>query len=122
MKLDYTDCPMCGKFLKVRDPWSYAGVMCGNQEEIILARAAGKPVPEYHQFYSETMKTYTRVVVEFQLTPTRIVRFIRFSDTDYTTIYDRDGKLILRIPLELEPDFPDLTKLKQKLLTYINFS
>lgn len=125
MKFDYDDCPICGKRLEYCS--FYPGGEdrgCNNEKEIIFAKAGRKEIPEYHYFSidSKLSGVGSKLLIQVPLSPGKIIRFVRYENTDFTSIYDRFGRSILRIPQVIEPDFPDLTKLKNKLRTYINFS
>lgn len=124
MKFEYDNCPICGKRLEYSSFYSEGGYRsCNNEKEIIFAKAGRKEIPKYHYFSIEKLSGVgNKLLIQVPLSPEKIIRFVRYENTDFTSIYDRSGKLILRIPQVIEPDFPDLTKLTNKLRTYINFS
>jgi hypothetical protein len=130
MNNSYDTCPFCGKALEMNNK-EYGSTdvtyACNNEKEIIFAKAARGYLPEYHSFsYTSSYQGFpgkaTRWMIQFSLSPKRIVRLIRHADRESSTITDRFGRGIFVVAHPLEPDFPDLTKLKNKIRTYFTFS
>ena len=128
MKDMYYECPICGGELDNSSEFSVDQTVvfnCDNEKEIILAKARREPIPEYHAFsYNRRMLTgvTTRWMLRFSLSPKKSIRMIRRFDVDYTVITDRYGTELMTIDQPLEPDFPNLEKLKHKVRTYMTFS
>jgi len=126
MQETYENCPVCGSSLN-HTKLDYSDVIsygCNNEKKIIFAKAAKKPLPEYHSFsYTRTSTgRTTRWMLQFNLSPKKVIRLIRDDLTDFTDITDRYGMFIMRVEQPLEPDFPSLEKLRNKIKTCINFS
>jgi hypothetical protein len=128
MQETYENCPVCGGPLSQDKDYSDAiSYRCNNEKEIIFAKAAKKPLPQYHSFsYTRTFAGFpgrtTRWMLQFNLSPKKVVRLIRHDVTDVTDITDRYGRSITRVEQPLEPDFPSLEKLRNRIKTCINFS
>lgn len=127
MQEKYDKCPICGGGLFIVDTaghlkGGYATYNCNNEKEIIFAKARRMPLPQYHSFSYRNENGVVTWTLQFNLTPKKVIRLVRHSITDVSTIMDRYGKTIVRIEAPLEPDFPSLEKLRYKIKTYINFS
>jgi hypothetical protein len=127
MQETYQNCPVCGKSFDLK---TYYGdsitYNCNNEKEIVFAKAGKKLMPEYHSFsYTRTNTSPHRTVtwmLKFSLSPKKIVRLTRHDTSDSTDIRDQHGYFIMSVKYPLEPDFPSLEKLRNKLKTLINFS
>lgn len=127
MQEKYDKCPICnGNFFIVDTAGhlkgGYATYNCNNEKEIIFAKARRTPIPEYHSFSYRNEDGIIKWILQFNISPKKIIRLVRHSITDVTAIQDRYGKIIIRIEAPLEPDFPALEKLRYKIKTYLNFS
>jgi hypothetical protein len=128
VKEHYDWCPVCkGPLKKGESIGNLVAFNCNNEKEIIFAKARQEPIPEYHSFSYERKiigfpELTVRWMLQFPVSPKKIVRLIRRSDINYTVITDRYGMELITIDQPLEPDFPDLTKLKNKIKTYMTFS
>lgn len=121
MQETYDKCPICGNlFDTVNNFGNGISYSCNNEREIIFAKAGKKPVPAYHMF--SFTRPYKGWMLQFNLSPKKIIRIVKHNDVDFTNILDRRGSLIMRIDTTLEPDFPSLEKLRNKIKTCINFS
>lgn len=133
MQDTYEKCPICGKTFKIAPYPSSANTLlyyCNNERDITFAKAGDEPLPEYHNFSyfrdltgSPTVPCRTlRWILVFNLTRRKIIRVIRYLKTEDTSIQDFYGRTILTIEQPLEPDFPSLEKLRNKIKTCLNFS
>jgi hypothetical protein len=123
MKDTYDACPICGKFLEIRGGESGNALVsfCSNETEIIFAKAGKTEIPEYHYFsYSRDLKGTFQWTIQFHLSPSKIIR-VTLRPGNPTSVGGRYGRVLLRVPQLLEPDFPALTKLKNKIKTYLTF-
>jgi len=121
-----TQCPFCDHDLQLRGDGINTIYYCNNETDIVFAKARRQEPPPYHSFlYERSLGGFDIkfVHMQFNLNRNLLVRVVLFPQRKVTRVTDRyAANTLLELPYLVEPDFPDLTKLKNKLSTYINFS
>jgi len=107
-------CPFCHKQLSVFDNISYIDYLCPSQ-------AKDHHYAERHS----NMNDFLKSKIKIRLSPTEDKLFLRVHlDDNYSEIWTEPGNLsnAIRINHAIEVDFNELSKLENKLRTYIMLS